>query len=292
MKKVIPTVELKQSDMCLIDLCLNRLGLGAHIDLVHRVLAEYEGYANPPEEVVEAIFDEIIDKIDAQKAAMRTKMARFPNQASLENFDFSRVNKDVEALVRGFSENCSWIKRHENILFKGPSGVGKTHLSIALGRQATSLGYSTLFITANELFDSLNLAMSRNTYSQKLHTYIRYDLLITDDLCIPLSMKPQNGKIFYDIMDGRCGKKSTIITTNRKVTDWFTTLGGDVISIRAGLDRFLELCHRVEIQGKSYRLESFKSMNGLNDAVTPATATQKRDETAADMETSNLDAIV
>lgn len=293
MKKITPTVELKQSDMCLLDVCLERLGLGRHIDTVHRVLNEYEDCPSMPhDELLETVFDEIVYRVDEQKAEMRTKMARFPNQSTIENFEFNRIGQAVEALVRGFSKNCAWIKRHENILFKGPSGVGKTHLSIALGRQATALGYSTLFVTANELFDMLNLALARNTYESKLRCLQRNDLLIIDELGIPLSKKPMNGKIFYDVMNGRCGKKSTIITTNRKVTDWFETLGGDVVSIRAGLDRFLESCHRVEIQGKSYRLEAFKALNSSNKQGSSTATTEKKDATAAELETSNLDNLV
>jgi DNA replication protein DnaC len=288
MKKVKNTIELKQSNQCLLDLCLERLGLGKYNSVVRSVLLEYEGCNIPHEELLESVLDAVVAVIDSQKAEMRTSMARFPSQANLENFDFSRISQQVETRVRGFSTNCSWIKHCENILFKGPSGVGKTHLSIALGRQATTAGYSTLFITANELFGSLNLAIKRNSYESKLRSLQRNDLLIIDDLGIPVKMEATNGKLFYDIMQGRCGKKSTIITTNRKVTDWFEALGGDVVSVRAGLDRFLETCHRVEINGKSYRLESFKKINGESWESKQA---KTEDSAVADVELTNLDGV-
>lgn len=288
MKKVKNTIELRQSNQCLLDLCLERLGLGKYNSVVRNVLLEYEGYNIPHEELLESVLDAVVAVIDSQKAEMRTSMARFPSQANFENFDFSRISQQVETRVRGFSASYSWIKHCENILFKGPSGVGKTHLSIALGRQATAAGYSTLFTTANELFGSLNLAIRRNCYESKLRCLQRNDLLIIDDLGIPVKMEATNGKIFYDIMQGRCGKKSTIITTNRKVTDWFEALGGDVVSVRAGLDRFLETCHRVEINGKSYRLESFKKINGESRESKQAKTVDSAD---ADVELASLDGV-
>ena len=287
-KRIKNSVALRESGMDLTSLCLTRLGLENYIPLVRKLLLENEDNNIPASEFLENVLEAIISVRDSQKAQMRMKMARFPTQATVEKFDFSRINKEVKVLVSALCDSFAWMEHHENILFKGLAGVGKTHLSIALGRQATSQGYSTLFISANELFESLTLSIERNTYTSKLRLVQRNDLLIIDDLGIPVQAKPVYGKIFYDLMQGRNHKKSTIITTNRKVTDWFAALGGDTASVRAGLDRFLESCHRVDIRGRSYRLESFKKINSM---LQKSKEDIKEDKVSTDEDLSQLEGL-
>ena len=202
----------------------------------------------------------IISIRDTQKVAMRMKMARFPVQTqTLETFDFSRLtDKLVEAKIRELA-SCDWVRCHSNLYFHGSPGLGKTHLSIALGIRATQQAYSTLFIAAKDLFAALNTALKNGTYESKLNAIQRNEVLIIDDLSNAIVPREENSMIFYDLLDGRQGRKSTVITSNREMYDWIKVLGGDKSCMRAAMDRFLHNCHDFMLLGKSYRLSRFKA---------------------------------
>ena len=186
------------------------------------------------------------------------KMARFPvTTQTIETFDFSRLSdKLIELKIREFA-GCDWVRSHQNLFLCGNPGLGKTHLSIALGIRATQKAHSTLFIPAKDLFAELNAARLDNTYERRLKTIQRNEVLIIDDLSSAIAPSPENAMIFYDLIDGRQNRKSTIITSNRTILDWIQIIGGDPTCLRAAIDRFLEPSHVIRLKGKSYRLRRF-----------------------------------
>ena len=158
--------------------------------------------------------------------------------------------------IRKFA-GCDWVRSHQNLFLCGNPGLGKTHLSIALGIRATQKAHSTLFIPAKDLFAELNAARLDNTYERRLKTIQRNEVLIIDDLSSAIAPSPENAMIFYDLIDGRQNRKSTIITSNRTILDWIQIIGGDPTCLRAAIDRFLEPSHVIRLKGKSYRLRRF-----------------------------------
>ena len=138
----------------------------------------------------------------------------------------------------------------------GPSGLGKTHFSVAIGQQAIAKGYRT-----KDLDKALDLALAM--YERKLQSLDSVNLLIIDDMGNG-SVPGESGAYFYEIMDRRHDKGlSTIITTNKAVSSWGTALG-DSVSVRAALDRFLEFAYKLKFSGKSLRLETFNKRNKMN----------------------------
>lgn len=258
-RKVISTADLATDGNMPLAHCLARLGFSGYEIQIERALQKCDA-AMPltSRQVLVEVLTAIIDTRDAQKAAMRTKMARFPVQTqTLKTFDFSRLtDKLVEAKIRELA-SCDWVRCHSNLYFHGSPGLGKTHLSIALGIRATQQAYSTLFIAAKDLFAALNTALRSGTYESKLNAIQRNEVLIIDDLSNAVVPRPENAMIFYDLLDGRQGRKSTVITSNREMIDWIKVLGGDKTCMRAAMDRFLDNCHDFQLQGKSYRLTRF-----------------------------------
>lgn len=202
---------------------------------------------------------------DLHGQEMMIRMARFPFGATLENFDFTFSSLDRNKILE--LSGCGFIGRCENILLSGESGLGKTHLAIALGRCAITHGYSAQFLTADELFTSLVKSCDEGTLDQRVEKLRQFKLLIIDELgYTPTPHNVELASLFYKLIDARYMSKSTatIITTNRPMYDWPAYFGGDSNCIKATLDRFLERVCILVPSGRSYRTKDLKSKGGIN----------------------------
>jgi DNA replication protein DnaC len=181
----------------------------------------------------------------------RLKAARFPSLKTLEEFDFdfnpALKKKEIMALA-----SSSFIYKAQNILLIGPPGVGKSHIAIALGIAAIHNGYAVLHKSAFDLVAEMAEADTPKSRRSYLDTLIKANLLIIDEL--GMKKMPQNAADdLLEVIHRRHGNSSTIIATNRIVSDWGTILG-DTAATAAILDRFLENAVVFTIKGKSYRL--------------------------------------
>ena len=113
--------------------------------------------------------------------AMRTTMARFPFQKSLESFDFKQQPSLDPKAIRELSTG-RFIADSENVLLLGPPGVGKTHLAVGLGLKACALGYRTAFTTAASLIATLVKAQNENRLEERLKLLVQPRLLIVDEI--------------------------------------------------------------------------------------------------------------
>ena len=139
----------------------------------------------------------------------------------------------------------------------GPSGVGKTHLAIALGYRATQAGIKTRFTTAADLLLTLVLAHERNQLKNVMQRAINaYRLLIVDEIGY-LPMDIQGANLFFQLIAKRYEKASTIFTSNKAFSQW-NEVFADVTIASAILDRVLHHCTVVNIKGESYRLKERK----------------------------------
>ena len=141
---------------------------------------------------------------------------------------------------------------------KGASGLGKTHLAIALGKRAVAKGYRTLFIEANTLFKSMRMWNQSGELEDKLKNLAQVKFLIIDDIGYTTDPHPGDAMLFYSLINGRYCKCSTLITSNRPLQEWLPALSADATCMRAAADRFVHLCHIVKLTGKSYRLQEFR----------------------------------
>lgn len=145
------------------------------------------------------------------------------------------------------------MNKAENILFYGSSGVGKTHLAIALGVAAARKRQLTYFITCHELIQKLNKAHSENRLETKLKHFAKHKLLIIDEIGY-LPVDKQGANLFFQLIARRYEKNSTIITTNQPFSKWGEVFS-DLTLANAILDRLLHHSHILKITGPSYRLK-------------------------------------
>lgn len=139
-------------------------------------------------------------------------------------------------------------------MFLGPSGVGKTHLATAIGVTAAKKHYSTYFIKCHDLIMQQKSETGESSGS-KIKTLFKYKLLIIDELGY-LPIEKDDAKLFFQLIDKRYEKRSTIITTNINFNSWDDVFFDPVIA-NAILDRVLHHAHVVNITGKSYRLKKY-----------------------------------
>jgi DNA replication protein DnaC len=200
---------------------------------------------------------EVLSKIERSVNA-KTQRAGFPTIKRLEEFDFSFQPKINEQLLRELA-TLDFLAAAKNVLFVGAPGVGKTHLAISLGIKATCARKRVLFVTAEQLTQTLAAAEVAGQLNAVLGQMARLDLLIIDELGY-LSLSKQTAKLFFQLISKRYERGSIIVTTNKPFEQWGDIFNDEVVAA-AILDRLLHHCYPFLINGKSFRMKSLHPSN-------------------------------
>lgn len=231
--------------------------------------SEWSALAQRAADTQASFADFLTSALESEQAAriertrqMLLKLAALPAVKTLEAYDFNFASGAPKAQIQELA-SLSFIERAENVVLLGPSGVGKSHLAMALGYRAVMAGIKTRFITAADLMIQLAAAKAQGRLKGYFNRAILGPkLLIIDELgYLPFGREEAN--LFFNVIAKRYERGSMILTSNLPFTQWATALADDQTLTAALLDRLLHHAHIVQISGDSYRLKDKRKAGAI-----------------------------
>lgn len=239
-------VELERS--------LRQLHLSGMATVLETRLRQAQAEAMAPIDLIACLVsDELTLRADRLLQRHR-KQARFRDpDKTLDNFDFTFNPKMNRSLVFDLATG-TFIAKHEDALFLGPGGTGKSHLAQAIGQAAILQGYKVLYREVHILLDELAEAIANGTRKDYMQSVATVPLLIVDDFGMR-KLPHTAAEDLLEIVMRRYERFSTLLTSNRPVEDWGKLLG-DVAAVSAMLDRLLHHGHVLKCGPRSWRTKT------------------------------------
>jgi len=237
-----------------LDRALRQLRLGGMATVLETRLRQAQAESMPPIDLISCLVSDELLRRSERLLDRRRKQAQFRDpQKTLDNFDFTFNPKMNRSLVFDLATGA-FIDRHEDALFLGPPGSGKSHLAQAIGQAAIQQGYRVFYRETHTLLDELAEATIDDTRKEHMDSLVTVPLLIIDDLGMrKLPLTAAEGLL--EIVMRRYERVSTLLTSNRPVDDWGKLLG-DTAAVSAMLDRLLHHGHLLKCGPRSWRTKS------------------------------------
>lgn len=191
-----------------------------------------------------------------------TKNARFRYKSTIEQLDYDSGRGLDKNQIHRLADG-GYIRENETILITGSTGTGKSFLASALGHQACQQGFKVFYSNTTRLFSQLKMAKADGSGIRELAKIEKQDLLILDDFGIQPFDQPSRTALM-EIIEDRHGKRSTIITSQLPVKQWYEVIGETTVA-DAILDRILNNAQRIELKGESLRRRMDKKNGKENE---------------------------
>ena len=232
---------------------LNTLNLRGVANSLDEVINDAEIRKHSYITVLNTIFTSEISYRVKRRVERNMTSAHFPVIKKIDPFDFGRVKGIGKSEVVNLID-CRWIDNRESLLFFGPPGIGKTHLSIALGIVAVEKGYKVCFERITNLIKLLKTADIQKTSEYRIKKIMKSDLIIIDEIgYTPIEKREAN--LFFNLISESYEKASLIVSSNKSFDAWAEMMGDSVMTT-ALLDRLLHHARVFTLDGKSYRIQN------------------------------------
>lgn len=207
---------------------------------------------------------------DERRSTTLLKLATMPAVKTVEQFDWTQGSGAPKAQIMELA-HLAFIERAENIVLLGPSGVGKTHVALAIAYRAVMAGKKTRFITAADLMLQLAAAKAQGRLKEYFNRAVLGPKLLVVDEIGYLPFGREEANLFFNVVAKRYERGSMVLTSNLPFTQWASAFADDQTMTAAMLDRLLHHAHIVQISGESYRLKDKRRAGQTARRSAPAT---------------------
>ena len=230
------------------------------LEALDEVLTGVDGGGMTASEAIEQLLGAQIMLRNNRRLQAAMRSSRLPGIKTLDDFDFSFQPSIKREQIDSLHE-LGFLERKENVIFLGPPGVGKTHLAISLAIAAAQSGRRVYYGALADLITSLEEAKTAGQLGRRLNILTYPSLLVIDEIgYLPVS---QSGAMFFfQLINRRYERASTVLTSNKGFEEWGQILGDDVMAA-ALIDRLLHHCHIVNIRGNSYRMRKHTDLSKM-----------------------------
>lgn len=219
-----------------------------------------ESFLDDPKRADATLLDSVRELVDLEYVARKERTARtrlklsgIPQSKRLDDFDLSWLKGGLTRERFEELKSLSFVERKENVLFLGPSGVGKTHLLLALGHRACMSGYSAYFISCRDAIEKLLKAREQNRLRRALAWFRKPHVLLLDEVGHePLT--PEQAHVFFQLVNTRYETGSVVLTSNRPFSKWAELMSDEAVAT-AMLDRLLHHAQVFSLKADSYRMK-------------------------------------
>lgn len=205
------------------------------------------------EEFLTACLQREVSARESHGGEARIRSARFPSRKSLEDFDYDH-QRSLKREIIAHLGTLDFVTARQNVIFLGPPGTGKTHLSIGLGIRACQAGHRVAFATAAQWVTRLAEAHQAGWLQDELTRLARVPVLIVDEVGY-IPFEPEAANLFFQLVSSRYERASLIVTSNKPFGRWGEVFGDDVVAA-AMIDRLVHHAEVISMKGDSYRLKN------------------------------------